>query len=459
MDTNFVDLDILLIRIREPATKKYFSDAVRSYKAGALRPAISAVWVAIVYDLLAKYRELAAIDDGAARDFIAEWDTATQNTNVEKLLKLEGAILDHATTKTQIINSVAKRQLERLRDDRHLCAHPAFSTEAQLFEPTPELARLHLASAIDLVLGQEPLQGKAIFEQFSVDVQSIGFPTEEAKAFDYVEQRYLSRIRSQNLANFGAVLAKSLLKGVPAEWDRVRGKVGLSLAALRDRSANAWPDVRAAILRIIDSIEPEHRFNVIAFLVQFPDLWDDLREPTRVALLETLRNVEVGSLENFHILNAIRLPQFASAAQRIIDRLSEDQLQAAIGTDPTPQLWSKALAIYAQSGSYRGSEWNFRTFIAPFAGRLSSQQTGELLLAIGRNGQNWSAADTPALLHHLLQQTDQGDLPSRENRDEFVQMLNKVRGRLEIFEDALGLLRRDGWVPPSPRERDEEPNF
>lgn len=48
--------------------------------------------------------------------------------------------------------------LQRLRENRHLCVHPAFSAEAELFEPSPELVRLHLVNAINLVLSQEPLQ-------------------------------------------------------------------------------------------------------------------------------------------------------------------------------------------------------------------------------------------------------------------------------------------------------------
>lgn len=66
MDSGFVDLDILLTRIRHAQSKAYFLDAVKSYKAGALRASLTAAWVALVYDLIAKYRKLDALGDGAA---------------------------------------------------------------------------------------------------------------------------------------------------------------------------------------------------------------------------------------------------------------------------------------------------------------------------------------------------------------------------------------------------------
>jgi len=191
MDNSFVDLDILLTRIRQPQSKTYFLESVKAYKAGALRSALSSAWVAVVYDLIAKYRELSALGDAAAAAFLQKWDNATATDDVKKLLELEAGIITDATATTQVLNRIAGVHLERLHYDRHLCAHPAYSAEAELFEPSPELVRLHLVNAIDLVLSQEPLVGKAIFELFDGDVQSPGFPSAHVRILDYVEQRYL----------------------------------------------------------------------------------------------------------------------------------------------------------------------------------------------------------------------------------------------------------------------------
>ena len=278
MDSGFIDLDMLMTRIREPRSKTYFLDAVKAYKVGALRAALSSAWVALVYDLISKYRELDAMGDAAATAFLQTWDTAIVNNDVKRLLELEATIIADATENTQVLSRISKMHLERLREDRHLCAHPAFSTDADLFEPSPELVRLHLVNAIDLVLSQEPLQGKAIFEQFDVDVQSAGFPTAIQKIQDYVEQRYLARIRTQNVRNFGIVLAKSLIKGTPPQWESFREKVIASLIAVRDRAPVAWPDIRDAIPRLVNTIEPPNRLRAIAFIGAFPDFWQRTRQ-------------------------------------------------------------------------------------------------------------------------------------------------------------------------------------
>lgn len=451
MDTGFVDLDILLTRIRHPQSRVYFLDAVKAYKAGALRGALTSAWVALVYDLIAKYRELSAIGDAAATAFLQSWDNATGSGDIAKLLQLEGGIIEDATANTQIVNRIARTHLKRLRADRHLCAHPAFSAEADLFEPSPELVRLHLVNAVDLVLSQEPLQGKAIFDLYDVDVQSTGFPTAYERVLDYVEQRYLARVRAQNVRNFGTVLAKSLLKGVPAQWEPLHRKIIPSLVALRDRAAAAWPDVAQAIIRLIDSLEPANRPRAIAFIAAFPDFWPQLQEPTRTALQATIDNADPAALTDYRILAGVTVPQFRDALLPIIAGLSRERLAVAIASQPLADLWARAVEEYQGSGSFRGSEANFSDLITPFAGRLGSHQLDQILDAVIDNGQNWDAAETDTLLLGVLRNATVADRPTHDARNRFYQHICRMR-RTDKYEDVLTFLQSDGWVLPPPEQ-------
>ena len=105
MDGNFVDLDILLTRIREPRSRTYFLDAVKAYKAGALRAALSSAWVAVLYDLLSKYRELSNGGDREATAYLEKWDKARKNGDRAGLVKLESNLISHATTEIQFLGS------------------------------------------------------------------------------------------------------------------------------------------------------------------------------------------------------------------------------------------------------------------------------------------------------------------------------------------------------------------
>lgn len=455
MDAGFIDLDILLTRIRNAQSKAYFLDAVKAYKVGALRASLTSAWVALVYDLISKYRELSALGDAAATTFIQSWDNATAANDIKKLLQLEGSIIDDATNNTQVVNRIAGTHLERLREDRHLCAHPAFSAEAELFEPSPELARLHLVNAVDLVLSQEPLQGKAIFDLYDVDVQSPGFPAAHGRILDYVEQRYLDRVRVQNIRNFGAVLAKSLLKGVPPQWEPQQNKIIASLVAARERAPQTWPDISQSIVRLIDNLDPANRPRAIAFLAAFPDLWPMLQQPTRTALEETVDNADPAAFTEYRMLAGVSLAQFRQPLLDVIAGLDRNGIGNAIAEQPLADLWPRAVKLYEGSGSYRRSESNFRDLIAPFTGRLSSQQHDELLNAVMEEGQNWAAVDTPGLLLGMLRDTPPAERPTHDARNHLWQHLRRMQ-QLGNYEDVLDLFQADGWQVPPPQDDDDE---
>jgi hypothetical protein len=136
-----------------------------------------------------------------------------------------------------------------------------------------------------------------------------------------------------------------------------------------------------------------------------------------------------------------------AALTSIIAALTRDQLSSALAVDPLRELWPSAVAMYESSGSYRGSEANFRDLIIPFRGRLSSNQLGELLKAVAENGQNWNAAATPDLLLALLRGTASGDYPSHRARTDFYESLG--HGGISRFDDVLTLLQQNGWTLPT----------
>lgn len=455
MDTSFIDLDILLTRIRHPQSRIYFLDAVKAYKVGALRGALTSAWVALVYDLIAKYRELSAIGDAAAAAFLQSWDNATTSGDISRLLQLEASILEDATANTQVVNRIARSHLDRLREDRHLCAHPAFSAEAELFEPSSELVRLHLVNAVDLVLSQEPLQGKAIFDLYDVDVQSPGFPGNHDRILDYVEQRYLARVRVQNVRNFGTVLAKSLLKGVPAQWDPFSRKIASSLVAIRQRATHSWADISLTIVRLLDSLPPENRPRAIAFIAAFPDFWPQLQQSTQTALEETAQNASASAQIDYRILAGVTLPQFRAALLALIDGFSRPQLTEAIAFQPVSDLWPKAVNEYKKSGSWRASEVNFSCLINPFAGWLNSEHLDQVCDAVIATSQNWDAAETDTLLVALFRNALPARLPTIEARGRFYQHIHRVH-RTDKYADVFTVFQSDGWTVPLSETEIEE---
>ncbi len=221
MDISFVDLDMALGRVRDARSRKYLQDAIKAYRAGALRPAVTATWVATAFDLISKIKELAEEGDPEAGRISNDWSVNREANNAARLVELERSLIEDASGVLQLLTPVDARQIKRLQEDRHLCAHPAFSTDAELFEPTPELVRLHIVNSVELVLSQRPIQGRTILDEFSKDVVSPGFPVTLDRISDYFERKYIERTRPNILMNLAVVIAKGILRNTPEDWQGV----------------------------------------------------------------------------------------------------------------------------------------------------------------------------------------------------------------------------------------------
>lgn len=438
------DLDAQLVRIRDHRSRVYYSEALRAYRSGAYRAAISAAWVALVFDILLKYRELSALGDAEATSFISDWDNAITSNDVAKLLEYERSLLEHAKSKMGLFNHQEHRMLQRLYEDRHLCAHPAFASDDRLFEPTDELVRTHIAGIVEIVLCQRPVQGRKIFEAFSADIQSPGFPRDEEKAILFVESKYLAGMRTEIVKNFGIVLAKSMIRNVPSEWEGYRIPVVDSLNAVRLRRSESWEDILTAVAKMVNDDEPEHRIRCLALLADFPEAYERLEQATIDALREVATSDE--SLVDYpEAFAAVSLPAFKSS---LIDRFEQlkngkagDVLEAAADMS----FCANSIERFADSGSFRSAEANFDTFVRPFAKRLPISGLDRVFEAVEENGQIWNAGGTPDRLMELLKVSNP-KTPSVAAIDSlYLSMRPRVRNR---FSDIWKFLKQVGWTEP-----------
>ena len=447
MDTGFIDLDILVSKVRSPSSRAYFLDAVRAYKAGTFRPAITAIWVAVVFDIIEKYRELSAAGDAEAQRFLKEWDAARTGGDVDKLLKLERGILEHAHNKFELIDSAALRNFNRLKEDRNYSAHPAYSNEVQLFEPSPELVKLHLVNAIELLLSQRPVQGRGVFEEFSKDLVSPGFPSSSYSVANYLEQKYLSRMRQVTVKNLASILAKFILRGVPEEWKVARTKVAFSLRAIQQRRGDVWAEIETDLIRIIDDVSPADRMNALPLLAMFPNLIPRIRDSTIVAIKETLSNVDAVKSLPPASFTAVKIEMFREKVVKAFSSLSDEAAVAVLQEAPSLWFWPEAVGRYKAAKSFRSAEALFQMYILPFQSLVAVEQLDELIDAIGSNGQIYDASGTPDLLAEWLR----GGTFARPTDGALNRLVEKLKSTKYIyrrFSEVWDLMEGQGWARP-----------
>lgn len=143
-----LDLDEMVISIKNTQVKKYLDEAIKSYKVGNYRSAIITSWIGAMFDLVEKFQMLIRDKEPTA---IAQWK------NIEPKIKAHEnweTNLINAAKSADMISPYELETLEKLREIRNKYAHPSFDEVGILFDPTPEEVRYFIRTLFDLILSQ-----------------------------------------------------------------------------------------------------------------------------------------------------------------------------------------------------------------------------------------------------------------------------------------------------------------
>jgi hypothetical protein len=151
---------VLVESVLDREAKRHFVEAVQAYRAGAHRASIISIWIAISVDLIGKVRHLSDVGDVVARDAVAELDRSIEGRNVKGMQAFERGLIDLCLHQLQLMTARESVELQRIYEDRSLCAHRSFSDNDEEFRPSGEVVRSNLATSCDAVLSQYAIAEK-----------------------------------------------------------------------------------------------------------------------------------------------------------------------------------------------------------------------------------------------------------------------------------------------------------
>lgn len=299
MSESIADIEALSLRCRSEQSRSYISEATLCYRAGAYRASIVSVWIAVVFDLIDKIRELAVAGDAVARDIESKFQLYVEQINqgnqqgVTKGLEFEREILDVCRNKLQFFDQQQIVDLYRLKEDRHRCAHPSFQEVGVPYRPSAEQARLHIRNAVVHVLSQPPVQGKAALAGIKKAITSEYFPDDVDKAVLQLKKSGLDRPMD---SLFNSVV-DSLVFGFLAREDGLYEKkqVVTALNALHELHPGLFEArIGGQLSKAVRDVDDD-RVQWVLYLVVFVSrAWDLIDQPSRDKLS---RFVEVASYE------------------------------------------------------------------------------------------------------------------------------------------------------------------
>lgn len=329
------DLETFQHEVVEPRVKPLVAEVVKSYSAGALRAATVSLWVAVVADLVHKIRNLAETGDGAASEEIKKLDRAVANGSVADFQKFERNLLELATDRLEILSPREKVELARLYEDRNLCAHPGFEGGDDIFAPTSEATRAHLASASKSVFSQRAIAGKRLVEELGQELLRDSWPgSDKDELVEYLQARYFSRSRESVQRNLFKVLIKACVRPPEEDWlIAKRGRV--AVAAL----AQAMPQMHSELLTsVLGNWERAHALDDTALVRAVgafsasPSFRAALPDTAKMRLSSLLQKRDCAFLveQRFFASGAPDLPSITGDFNALVSDLDIDQLEVVV---------------------------------------------------------------------------------------------------------------------------------
>jgi hypothetical protein len=402
VDKGLTDIDALLLTVRDQQTKNHLAEAVLAYRVGAYRLAIVGTWIAVAYDIVAKIRELAASDrDPQAIAFIDDLDRRVETNDVAKLLDIERGLVDTASSKFRFLDPVDANFVKRLQEDRHLCAHPATAKNNELFRPLPEAVRAHIVQSVESLLSAPPVSGKALIDAFVADVDSNAFPRGAERAADYVQRRYLARMRPSAKRNLAVVLMKSVIGGNVPELASHEESVFDALTAIdRDDPQTFSAEIVPLAAGLLDRADEDRLVRGLALLRRFPSIATHLPRTTmdRIHALASAPGSDVGAFTAFGVVSE----EVDSALLARFPKLEAQQMTTVLVTLRDPRIVSAVVQAVREADSFRAAESRLAN-VTRVAEMMNANDFAQFVDAVAANPQVTNANGTPPVLLPLAQ--------------------------------------------------------
>jgi hypothetical protein len=373
--------------VRDHESRRYLQEAIAAYQVGAIRAAIVATWIAVAYDLIGKIRELADGSDGAANDFIRRLNQAIDGKNARQLLQIEEDLLRVSQETFEFIEHRERVALERLREDRHVCAHPAFVSSREVFVPTPELVRAHIATAVDAVPSKGPAPDKRAVQRFEVEILRESFPEALDDLAPYLRDRYFEPGKSSLRRGLAEFIVKGCL-GMNSVDSHVTRRYALSAHALERIRPELLAEALTSAVTKREEGSGLTEDQLLCFTGNLGDMqlaWQALPSSSHVRIHTMLTSVPVQQLVDHQVFAR----NLVGEARKIVDGrlrdLDSQQLAEVIGQSSDLLYVDAAIAALRESSTYREAEGRMDTLILPLAPEMTADHVRQVLTCVRDN--------------------------------------------------------------------------
>lgn len=472
------DLDALLLKVRDHGSRRNLDQAVKAYHGGAYRASIISTWIAVAYDIIEKVRELSAYGEGQARVHVEDLERKIQSKDILGLSRFEESLLTIAESEFELLSREQVIRLKRIKDDRNLCAHPAFTSSGALFEPTPELTRSHIVHAVNDLLQHGPVRGKSSLDAIMADICADAFPVTSEAAAIFLTEKYLKYAKVSVFENLLKLLLKAAT-GKLEDWPKDLRHASFALGAVALTRPKYFEDWMGQNLpRFADSLNNDQIPRFFGLIGQDRRYWDWIGEHHRLQL-ETLlsrttpipgsgepsRDPTSGWEAAGEVLSGLvqftqetkftkstGLSSFTTLFELTdVDRLrpillilfsalDDNQKITVVSKAPQPLFGEEAVSLYEGAASFREAERLGAKVVLPMAPHFGIKQLVSVFDAVLGNGQIYPAGGTDRILSEFvaaLSERSDLDIVSVLDWSSFIASLTEMYDHYDELSETL----------------------
>ncbi|MFI9536791.1 hypothetical protein ACIG56_26515 [Nocardia fusca] len=411
------DLETLIAQTWSPEVRPLAEEAWRCYNAGAIRASIAATWSAVSADIIVKLIRLADEGDKSAQVFRQDVTTAQSKgltaDGVRAMQRIEATLVDKAV-EFELVDTIGKRELDRIREDRHLCAHPSLRAEGEVYDPRPEVARGHLAIALSSLLTHPPTQGRKLLEEFQNFICDPLF----APSPPHIRAAFHDRARTATRKNIIQVAARSAMLELDPDGrmpaDLHADRMAVALRAFAHDARDAVRDAVSEARQRLQQLDGATQLRTLARMADDDYFWTSVDQPLAGRFEALLTSpLTVGPWEPLPPEIAAGLAAVGSvyARQRLsglanhVDQMADYHRQQVIAVAHVSEYYvPKIIDLLRTAGSFRTGE-QIGALLVQHARFLSIDTLSQALTTWFDNGQCRNATEMPGRAVELLHAT------------------------------------------------------
>ncbi len=284
------DMDEFVLKCTDNNSKLFIEEAVKSYKAGAYRACINNTWLALVMNITFKIEQLALMNDAEAVKQKENLDKIKERNNISEMLNFERDILKTAKEKFEFFDDITLIDLQRIQEDRNRCSHPLLNIDNEPFIPSAELARHHLYLAVEKVISEGNVFGKAALDKLLELINNPVFPIKYEDAAIVLQKSYLSSPKKSLIVNLIKIMVKEILNNDNNLRNNISKENVLEYLIKQYRDITE-ETLRTSLNKIINVSNTLHLRNSRNLLYIDSVIWEILTEDTQIMIQQYVQKL------------------------------------------------------------------------------------------------------------------------------------------------------------------------